>query len=100
MSWGSCRDVIDAPFQRVGQDAYHLGHQRSQRIRSIVCREHDDDREWQVVLVLLMREPAVYREQRIESAARSEAEQRTVSGAGPSHLGDSSNFVSGRKGRP
>ena len=54
----------------------------------------------QVVLVLLMREPAVYGEQRIESAAGSEAEEGAVPGAGPSHIRDDPNLESDWKGRP
>ena len=99
-SWASCRDVIDAPLQRARQDACHLGDQRSQFVRSVAWGQHDDDRERQVVLILLMREPAVYGEQRIESAIRGEAEERAVSGARPSRLRDSSNLESGWKGRP
>lgn len=67
-------------------------------VRSIARSEHDDDRERQLVLVLLMSEPAVYRKQRIKRAIRGEAKQRTVSGAGPSHVRDGSNLV-GWKGR-
>ena len=69
-------------------------------VRSVAWGQHDDDRERQVVLTLLMRESAVYGEQRIESAIRSEAEERAVSAARPSHLRDSSNLESGWKGRP
>ena len=56
-------------------------------MRSVACREHNDHRERQVVFVLLVREPAVYGEQRIESTIRSEAKQRTVASAGPSISG-------------
>ena len=92
--------MIDAPLQRTGKDAHRFGHQRSQVVRSVACRQHDDDGNRQVVQILLMRESAVYGEERIEPAVRSEAEQGSVSGACPSHLGDGSNPVGGRKGRP
>ena len=93
-------DVIDTPLQRAGQDAYHRWHQRSQIVRPVACRKHDDDRERQVVLVLLMREPAVYGEQRVKSAICGQAEQRAVPDTGPCHLRDGADVVGGRKGRP
>ena len=92
--------MIDAPLNRAGQDGDHPGNERSQNMRSVACREHNDHRERQVVLVLLMREPAVHGEQHIESAIRGEAKEGAVFGARPPHLRDSSNLESGWKGPP
>ena len=99
-SLASCQDMIDMPLQRAGQDVYHLRHQRSQIVRSVARGEHYDDRERQVIEILLMGESAIYGKQRIESAVCGEAEQSTVARAGPSHFRDSPNLVSGWKRRP
>ena len=77
-----------------------LGTNGRSLVRAVACGKHDDNGKRQIVLVLLMREPAVYGQQRIESAIRGEAEQSSISGACPPHLRDCSNIVGGGKGRP
>ena len=86
-------------MQRAGQDVNYLGHKRSQIVEPIADRDDDDNWYRQTVPVLLVRDPLVNCDQRVESVVRGKVEQGAVGGSGPSHLRDGTYLVTGWKGR-
>ena len=81
-------DAIDPFLQIPGQNGGHAGHERSQFLQTGPGGDHDDDRNRWIVLVLLMLEVPIHRDESIELVICHEARKSAVADARPTRLLD------------
>ena len=82
----SSGNSIDTFLQAPGKDGHYTGDKRFQFPQAIAGCQHNDDRNRQVIYILLIRDTLVDGNKGIELFSRSQTKQAAVVSPRPPHL--------------